>query len=389
MGGWRSATRRVSAVYFALALGGILGALWVAHRLHRGAAATAASLLPTPAPLFLSWVTFRSGAERAAEQPLEEIAEHLAQAVRNQWETEVQVRRVNDPYPMTVRWRAAPDDLVEPWTLLQATAVDWPGEPSSVPEEWANSPAELEGSGAEVTRVFAERVPTQRLLVLWLLHRRMTSAATLHTSAVPVLFPLATWNPTRQDLYAWMAERLASDYPTLAEPAPKRYGQIDRARALLGRRLILPVLDGFDEIPTPLRAAALSAINEALPMGHPVVLSSRVGEYREVLYPHFGLPARLAGAAGIELRPLDAEDVAAYLRRDAGVGGYAADRWGPVARRPPFTTTRTSTAPAGSPWAGLRHVADGDKPAPETQGAARGSGRECLAPVGSSARVAT
>ncbi|MCX4615621.1 MULTISPECIES: hypothetical protein [Streptomyces] len=208
--------------------------------------------------MFLSWVTFRSGAERAAEQPLEEIAEHLAQAVRNQWETEVQVRRVNDPYPMTVRWRAAPDDLVESWPLLQATAGDWPGELGSVSEEWVNSPAELEGSGAEITRVLTERVPTQRLLVLGgpgagktvllsrlvlgLLHRRMTSAAGPHTSAVPVLFPLATWNPTRQDLYAWMAERLASDYPTLAEPAPKRYGQIDRARGLLGRRLILPVV---------------------------------------------------------------------------------------------------------------------------------------------------
>ncbi|MFB7445405.1 NACHT domain-containing protein [Streptomyces mirabilis] len=186
---------------------------------------------------------------------------------------------------MTVRWRAAPDDLVESWPLLQATAGDWPGELGSASEEWANSPAELEGSGAEITRVFTERVPTRRLLVLGgpgagktvllsrlvlgLLHRRMTSAAGPHTSAVPVLFPLATWNPTRQDLYAWMAERLASDYPTLAEPAPKRYGQIDRARGLLGRRLILPVLDGFDEIPTPLRAAALSAINEALPMGIP------------------------------------------------------------------------------------------------------------------------
>ncbi|MCI3245706.1 NACHT domain-containing protein [Streptomyces spinosisporus] len=353
MGGWESAARRVSAVYLVLALGGMIGALWVADRFNLGAAATAVSLMPTLAPLFLSWVTFRSGAERAAEQPLGDIAEHLAQAVQHQWETEVQVRRVNDPHPMTVRWRAAPDDLVESWPLLRATAADWPGE-LGVHEGWANSPAELEGSGAEITRVFAERVPTRRLLVLGgpgagktvllsrlvlgLLHRRMTSAAGPHSSAVPVLFPLATWNPTRQDLYAWMAERLASDYPTLAEPAPTRYGQIDRARALLGRRLILPVLDGFDEIPTPLRAAALSAINEALPMGHPVVLSSRVGEYRNVLYPHSGVPARLAGAAGIELRPLDAEDVAAYVQRDAGASGYAADRWGPVAAQLGTTT---------------------------------------------------
>ncbi|MER5223839.1 NACHT domain-containing protein [Streptomyces flaveus] len=347
MGGWHIGTRRVSAIYLVLALSGMVGALWLAHRFHLGAAATAASLLPTLAPLFLSWVTFRTNVERATEQPLEQIVEHLAQAVQSQWETEARVRRVNDPYPMTVGWRAAPDDLVEAWPLLQTTAADWPGGLGTVPEGWASSPEQLEGTGAEITRVFAEKVPTRRLLVLGapgsgktvlllrlllgLIHRRTTNGSDHPGDAVPVLFPLATWNPMRQDLYAWMSQRLAADYPSLAEPAPARYGQIDRARALLDRRLVLPVLDGFDEIPAPLRSSALSAINEALPLGHPVVLSSRVGEYRNVLHPRSGVPVKLAGAAGIELCPLEAHDAAAYLHRDAGGGGYAAERWEPVA----------------------------------------------------------
>ncbi|MFJ2828507.1 NACHT domain-containing protein [Streptomyces sp. NPDC087263] len=255
---------------------------------------------------------------------------------------------------MAVGWKAAPEDLVEEWSLLRATAADWPGGLRAVPEEWAASPEQLEGTGAEITRTFTEKVPTKRLLVLGapgagktvlllrlllgLLHRRLESAATGSVAAVPVLFPLATWNPTRQDLYAWMSQRLAADYPNLADSAPARFGKIDRARALLDNRLILPVLDGFDEIATPLRSAALSAINEALPFGHPVVLSSRVGEYRNVVRPRFGFPVRLAGAAGIELRPLEVDDAAAYLRRDAGGSGYSADRWEPVTARLDTTT---------------------------------------------------
>ncbi|MEV5532248.1 NACHT domain-containing protein [Streptomyces prunicolor] len=349
MGEWRTGTRNVSAVYVVLALGGMGGALWFANHFQLGAAATAASLLPTLAPLFMSWVTFRTGAERQAELPLDQIAEHLAQAVQSQWEAEARVRRVNDPYPMAVGWRAAPEDLVEEWSLLRTTAADWPGGLRTAPGEWAASPEQLEGTGAEITRTFAEKVPTSRLLVLGepgagktvlllrlllgLLQRRMANTATDAVAAVPVLFPLATWNPTRQDLYAWMSQRLAADYPNLAESAPARFGKIDRARALLDNRLILPVLDGFDEIASPLRSAALSAINEALPFGHPVVLSSRVGEYRNVVRPRSGFPVRLAGAAGIELRPLEVADAVAYLRRDAGGSGYAADRWEHVTAR--------------------------------------------------------
>ncbi|QLE75064.1 hypothetical protein FGW37_28775 [Streptomyces rectiverticillatus] len=101
--------------------------------------------------------------------------------------------------------------------------------------------------------------------------------------------------------------------------------------------LILPILDGFDEIPLTVRGTALSAINQALPLGQAVVLSSRVAEYRDALRPASGVPVKLAGAAGIELCPLSATDATAYLNRDAGGTGDAADRWATL-------TTRLGTA---------------------------------------------
>ncbi|MCQ8768173.1 NACHT domain-containing protein [Streptomyces telluris] len=243
-------------------------------------------------------------------------------------------------------WKAASEDLVETWPLLRTIAIDWPGGPVGDPAGWAATPEDLAGAGAQITQLFTRNVPTQRLLVLGrpgagktvlllrlllglLAQRASDESDCRHPAvrAVPVLFPLASWNPARQDLYAWMADRLAADYRGLARPAPARYGPVDRARALLDHHLILPILDGFDEIPFAVRGTALSAINQALPLGQAVVLSSRVAEYRDALRPASGVPVKLAGTAGIELCPLSAADATAYLQRDAGGTSEAADRW--------------------------------------------------------------
>ncbi|MEH6373920.1 NACHT domain-containing protein [Streptomyces sp. KLMMK] len=352
MGDERSMAWRVGGTYLMLALGGMAGALWLADRFSLGIAGTAVSLLPTLAPLFLSWAAFRASAQRSAEQRLEEIAEQLAQAVRRQWEAEVRVRQLNDPYPLAVSWKAASEDLVETWPLLRAIATDWPGGPVSDPAGWVETPEELAGSGAQITQMFTCRVPTQRLLVLGppgagktvlllrlllgLLAQRDAdnpSGGCQAVRAVPVLFSLASWNPARQDLYAWMADRLAADYRSLAGPAPARYGPVARARALLDHHLILPILDGFDELPSAIRGNALNAINQALPLGQAAVLSSRVAEYRDALRPASGVPVKLAGAAGIELCPLSATDVTAYLHRDAGGTSCAASRWAALTAR--------------------------------------------------------
>jgi hypothetical protein len=94
--------------------------------------------------------------------------------------------------------------------------------------------------------------------------------------------------------------------------------------------MVLPVLDGFDEIPPGLHAVALDALNQALPARQPVVLAGRAAPYRAAL-ARSGRTVGLNGAAGIHLLPLTPDQITAYLERDAGgPGSPAAGRWAPV-----------------------------------------------------------
>ena len=157
---------------------------------------------------------------------------------------------------------------------------------------------------------------------------------------VPVLAPVASWDPSGQDLRDWLATRLITDYPALAGPPPAGAAGPTRAAALIEAGLILPVLDGLDEIPGPVRGAAISRINDALPPGGQVLLTCRTEQYRDAVRPPDGPEVTLAGAAAIELRPLDAGAVRRYLRDDAP-GPATRARWDPV------LTLLGTQAPAG------------------------------------------
>ncbi|MFI1629066.1 NACHT domain-containing protein [Streptomyces noursei] len=322
-------------------------ALWAAHHFHLGTAATAVTAVLALTPMYQSWASYRADREDAVSlTALEQQAEALAQAVRRQWEEEASLRRLNDPYSVPVSWQAAPADLAESWSQLQAVATGWPGGPPTPPTEWAADERALAGTDGQIGDVVSSLVPTRRLvilgepgsgktmllvrLVLDLLVRRERNGG---DGVIPVLFPLASWNPAQEGLFAWMAHRLVLDYPILAEPSSTQHGRISNARALLDRRLILPILDGFDELPPALHAKALDAINRALPLGQGLVLSSRTVEYRVATTPAAGLSMKLAGAAGIELLPIGPADAAAYLLRDSGGGPAAERRWRPVISR--------------------------------------------------------
>ncbi|WAU80698.1 NACHT domain-containing protein [Streptomyces sp. Qhu-G9] len=314
----RSRVRRAGAVYLTLLAAGTVGALLVAPHLDDPASVVAA-LLPTGAGAYLAWSTYRADrTEAATAADPGTVADRLAVAVRRQWETEAQIRRLEDPYPLPVAWRAADADLAE-----------------------ATRPGGLDGRDGELGDLFTERIPTRRLLVLGapgsgktlLLVRLVLSLIERRRPGgpVPVLFPLASWDPGAQDLRGWMERKLAQDHPELGAAASEEDGPVTRAAALLDRRLVLPVLDGFDELPAAVGATALHAVNEALPYGCGLVLSSRPDEYRAALRPRSGVPPRLTGMAGIRLEPLRGPDVEAYLLRDAGGSGTpAAARWRPV-----------------------------------------------------------
>ncbi len=76
---------------------------------------------------------------------------------------------------------------------------------------------------------------------------------------VPVLLTLAGWDlaahPRLQD---WVAARLGEDYPALRA--------LDAAlpRALVDHGMVVPVLDGLDELPKGYRPQVLTALNASL-----------------------------------------------------------------------------------------------------------------------------
>ncbi|MFF8918978.1 hypothetical protein ACF08M_38180, partial [Streptomyces sp. NPDC015032] len=171
-------------------------------------------------------------------------------------------------------------------------------------------------------------------------HRRMTTG--VHDQGespdggpVPVLFSLASWDPSHDSLESWLAEQLRRSHPGLRAPAPTITAtpgtrRPDLAQALLATGRIVPLLDGFDELPPALHTVALDTLNRTMPARQPLVLSSRAVPYRTAL-ARPDATVRLNGAAGIHLLPLTRQAAADYLRRDAG-GPHApaADRWNQV-----------------------------------------------------------
>lgn len=353
----RARLRRTLAVGVVLLVGSVVVALVLARRYQLDTAATLVGLVggvPGLTGLWLAWAAYTADrAEAAGETELAEVADQLAAAVRRQWEDEAALRQLNDPYPLPVRWRPAPAALVERWPALVRLARSGAGWPPPPPAgSWAAGPGGLAGGDGDLPGLL-ERVPTGRLVVLGepgagktMLTVRLVLdllAARQPGGPVPLLVPLASWNPEEEGLRAWLERRLTGDYPGLGVPAP---GGSDgsRARALLDAGLILAVLDGLDEIGEAVRARAIAGINTALRPGQRLVVTARAEAYRRTVSPPGGREVRLAGAAGIQLRPLARAVVADYLRGSAG-GPAGAARWDELLAAWPQPVAQTLTTP--------------------------------------------
>jgi hypothetical protein len=219
--------------------------------------------LPT---LWVAWAAFRDARRSATADRgpgMAQLADELAAAVGKQWNQEAAMRRLYDPYPLPVSWAASDQDLTDVWDLLVELAASRAGWPSPAPgQPRPAGPDDLAGKGGELADVL-DRVPTGRLVVLGepgtgktMLMVRLVLDLLARRAAggpVPVLVPVASWDPSGQDLLGWLITRLMIDYPALAGPPPAGAGEPTRAAALLAAGLILPVLDGLDEIPDQVR----------------------------------------------------------------------------------------------------------------------------------------
>ena len=157
-------------------------------------------------------------------------------------------------------------------------------------------------------------------LVLDLLHEDRRSSG----GPVPVLASLASWDPVSQDLHDWLGAMLITDYPALAGTPPPGSAGDNLFEALMEARLILPVLDGLDEIPESARGRAIDRINRELNPGEHVVVTCRTNEYQAAVGSQDGRGTALRAAA-VQLRTLEFDEVARYLHEDAGLAG--AGRW--------------------------------------------------------------
>jgi NACHT domain len=290
------------------------------HHLDTGTMVAVISALATAgislSTLWLTWAALREAKRsggRDSGLTIGQMADQLAIAVGKQWADEAAIRRLNDPYPLPVSWTAADSSLTDSWDSLLKLAGSGAGWPAAPPAgTWAAGPDCLAGEGGDLAEVLAQ-VPTGRLVVLGepgaaktMLMVRLVLGLLARRAAgdpVPFLASIASWNPEDQDLRGWLAAQLLIAHPALASPPSADMAESTLAATLLASGLILPILDGLDEIPEKVRGSSISRINDALGPGQRVVVTCRSKEYREAVRPEDG-PEATFRAAAVQLRPL-------------------------------------------------------------------------------------
>ncbi|MGV9321722.1 NACHT domain-containing protein [Streptomyces sp. NPDC003660] len=276
---------------------------------------------------------------RSAAEDRCRAADALAEAVRDQWVAEARSRRLRDPLPIEVGWVPADRRLADhPENIRRAQPLPAPRD--AVVEHVPDSAALPSGR-----RLVVLGGPGSGKSVLALRFVLGRLAVRPSGGPVPVIVPLAGWDPWRTGLRDWLAERLAADYPPLSAPD----GQRTLARALLDSGLVMPVLDGFDELARPGWAEAVRRVNAELDDDLPLLLTSR----KEAWATAVAEGDVLTAAEVVELRPLDLAQAGSHLERTARprptADGGRATVWTPVLRelaeRPGSAPARALTTP--------------------------------------------
>ncbi|WHT22829.1 NACHT domain-containing protein [Crossiella sp. CA-258035] len=275
-----------------------------------------ASLLTALAALVPSYVGMRRQRKKITPADREAALADLAEDLRRQWAAEAAVRAVRRPAPIRVRWSATGHPVnASPAAVLGAAAV--PSTPSRL---------NLSGDVADVAAKY-RKLPNRQLVVLGEPGGGKSTMAMLlvldlladrePADPVPFLVNLAPWHPG-EALHDWLARQLDREHAGLG-------GRAECLRFLASGR-VLPVLDGFDELPGWHQQDALAAIDEAVDGGKPLILTCRTREYLDLLTR---TRSPLANAAVVELAPVTAEDVRTFL----DVSTDARPRWQPVLDR--------------------------------------------------------
>ena len=243
-----------------------------------------------------------------SDKPEEEVQLKAARRalllkVRNEWDAEINARGLRDKKSLVVRW-----GLTDKLNLMDH------------PENIA-SQLQFEGTTDQVDALaerFKKGLDFQRLVIISKPGMGKTTLAVLLLSEladylykhpdsnepVPVFFSLSDWRVGTETLAQWLIRRLRAAYPQL-----EASGRAAPEKLVNTPRLILPILDGLDELPEAVLPQALDRLNER--SGEPLILTCRTEEFKNAV--HSGHP--VTHAAVIDARPLIPTDKAEYLRR--------------------------------------------------------------------------
>lgn len=233
------------------------------------------------------------------------LARHLAGQVRTLSADELEQWGIRGQDSLSVRWHTAAEDLLDHWENIHN-------------ERGRTDRMALVGHFTAIRDTY-RAITSKRLVIMGkagagktvLAHRLILDLVDNAgaTGPVPVLFSLGDWNPTATVLRAWLVRQLHRDFPFLEsrEPTTRKTA----AESLVHGGLILPVLDGFDEIPDSHHRAAIREISN---IDWPLVVTSRAEEYAEATRT----VKAVGGAAAIELEDLAPEEAHRYLRQSTG-----------------------------------------------------------------------
>ncbi|MCC3774648.1 NACHT domain-containing NTPase, partial [Streptomyces sp. UNOB3_S3] len=263
------------------------------------------------------------GHARSPRTRRQHAADALAEAVEGQWAREAQLRRLQDPAPLDVGWSTLGPPLADHRENVLR------GRPLPAPRDG-------DRRLARIVEVFTA-LPSRRLVVLGEPGAGKTILAVQFVlgmlavrrpgGPVPVLFPLAGWDPGAVSLREWLAERLAAEYRPLAAVVDDR----TLARELLDSGFVLAVLDGFDELPQPAHGDAVRRLNAELDDRLPVLLTCRTAAWTRAVASGDVLTA----AEVVRLDPLDPDTARTYLERTARPDEHGSTVWTSILRVPP------------------------------------------------------
>ena len=143
-------------------------------------------------------------------------------------------------------------------------------------------------------------------------------------SPIPAIIPAATWD-VDTEFSTWISVQLQNSYPGLSQEVRDANGEVvSAAQILMGHQMILPIVDGFDEIPEAQHGKAVEKINR-YGSNYPLVLTSRPNEYINAIT---SVGRGISRASVVEILPLRVEQAEQYLRESTA--GTPIDRWDEV-----------------------------------------------------------